>query len=88
LLKRFHLSALANMVTAMNPDRVLLTGRVVEEAGELLVPLMKDHMLRNVPDHCRNVRLVHIGRPLNGAGIAAALVIKMTFAARLSRLSY
>ncbi len=80
--------ALANMVTFMNPDHVLLTGRIVEEAGFMLLPMIEALMMRNIPEHCRDVRLVYKDHLADGAGMAAALVIKQTFAAPVNTLSY
>jgi transcriptional regulator of PTS gene len=81
-------SALANIVTFMNPDHVLLTGRIVEEAGVALVPIIEKQMMRNIPVHCRNVRIVYKDQSPDSAGMAAGLVIKQTFAAPVNTLSY
>jgi transcriptional regulator of PTS gene len=80
--------ALANIVTFMNPDHVLLTGRIVEEAGFAIVPIIEKQMMRNIPVHCRNVRLVYKDRSQGGADMAAGLVIKQMFAAPVNMLSY
>ncbi|MDF2649331.1 MAG: hypothetical protein K0Q73_5136 [Paenibacillus sp.] len=81
-------SALANMVTFMNPDHVLLTGRIVEEAGFAIVPMIEKKMMQDIPIHCRNVRVVYKDRSPDVAGMAAGLVIKQMFAAPVNSLSY
>jgi predicted NBD/HSP70 family sugar kinase len=81
-------SALANMVTFMNPDHILLTGRIVEEAGFVLIPIIEKQMMHNIPLHCRNVRIVSHNHPPDGADMAAGLVIKQMFAAPVHTLAY
>ncbi|MCZ8511592.1 hypothetical protein O9H85_03910 [Paenibacillus filicis] len=72
----------------MNPDHVLLTGQIVEDAGVVFVPAIEKHLIRNIPFHCRNVRLVYKDRRPDAAGMAAGLVMKQMFAAPVNTLSY
>ena len=79
---------LTNLVTFMNPDHLLLTGKIVDEAGVILVPIIREHLQKNGLFHCRSVRVVQKDRTPDGAVMAARLVIKQMFAAPVSTLSY
>jgi transcriptional regulator of PTS gene len=80
--------ALANIITFINPDHILLTGKLIEEAGDMLLPLIEVEVKQQLPIHCKNVRIVHLTKSPDHAENAAGLVIKQMFAAPLNTLSY
>lgn len=81
-------AALANIITFMNPDHILLSGKLIEDAGFLLLPLIEDQVKQQLPIHCQNVRIVYLDKNPDNAELAAGLVIKQMFAAPLNTLSY
>ncbi|PAV31232.1 hypothetical protein CIL05_00825 [Virgibacillus profundi] len=79
--------ALGNVVTFMNPDEILLTGKVIELLGDIVVPQLEEIVHTNVPESCRNIKLHHINKPLDESILAGKLVIKKYFDVPLEILS-
>lgn len=80
--------ALANIITFMNPDHILLSGKLVEEAGFMLLPLIKDEVRQRLPVHCQDVQILHLNQSPDNAGMAAGLVIKQMFAVPINTSYY
>ena len=68
--------ALSNVVTFLNPDRVLLVGQVVEKLGGYILPQVIRIVNETVPESCRDVHIIHNIEPLDESILAAELVIK------------
>lgn len=79
--------ALSNMVTLLNPDRVLLTGRVLTSVNKDIVPLLTEKVLNNVPLTSRNVKLLHMEQMPDETLLAAGIVFKHVFEVPLESLS-
>ncbi|TMV52116.1 ROK family transcriptional regulator [Paenibacillus mesophilus] len=79
--------ALGNVITFLNPEHVLLTGALVDELKELLVPELKERIRSNVPETCRGVELVCLPATPNESISAAGLVINEFFDVPLEQLS-
>ncbi|MTW84356.1 ROK family protein [Virgibacillus dakarensis] len=79
--------ALSNIVTFINPDQILLTGRVMEKMGDIMVPQLDEIVHTTVPESCRNFKLHRINKSLDEAILAGKLVIKKFFDVPLEILS-
>jgi len=78
--------ALSNVVTFLNPDHVLLSGKIVSMLGDLLVPSIERRLFSTIPELCRSLRLLHVPEP-DEAALAAALVKHHFFQVPLESLS-
>ncbi|MEH7272857.1 ROK family transcriptional regulator [Neobacillus vireti] len=78
---------LSNVVTFLNPDRVLFAGKVIEKLGDRFVPQVIQIVNETVLDTCKNVSIIHVINPLDESLIAAELVIKNFFEIPLELLS-
>jgi transcriptional regulator of PTS gene len=72
--------ALANVINFLNPDMVLLTGRLIEKTGEMILPIIKKEVNSNILEFCKNVEIRTIGSN-DIAVMAAKLVIEKVFRA-------
>lgn len=79
--------ALSNIVTFLNPDHVLLTGRIISELGDLLVPAVRRRLFATIPETCRGLTLLEEPEPFNEPATAAALVKYHFFEIPLDSLS-
>lgn len=79
--------ALSNIVTFINPDQILLTGRMIEIMGDLLVHQVDEIVKTTVPESCKNLKLLYLHEPLDESLLAARLVIKYFFDVPLEILS-
>lgn len=79
--------ALANIVTFLNPDHVLLTGKWIETFGERLVADLRWQLLELTPESCRGVRLLPNEEPMNESVLAAGFAVKHFFEVPLNSLS-
>ncbi len=68
-------SAISNIVTFFNPDTVLLTGRLIENAGFILEPVIIDIVKKTTFEGCRNV-MIKSTVLMDGAKMASGLVLK------------
>jgi transcriptional regulator of PTS gene len=71
--------ALCNLVAFLNPDHILLVGKLIETLGDLLIPELQRELKESVPESCRSVRLLHVQQEVNEAKLAAGLVMKHFF---------
>jgi predicted NBD/HSP70 family sugar kinase len=71
--------ALCNLVAFLNPDHVLLAGKLIETLGDLLIPELRRELQESVPESCRSVRLLHVQQEVNEAKLATGLVMKHFF---------
>ncbi|MEH7011049.1 ROK family transcriptional regulator [Neobacillus niacini] len=79
--------ALSNVVTFLNPDRVLLVGKVIEKLGDRFVPQVVQIVNETVLYSCKDVSIIHMIEPLDESMLAAELVIKKHFEIPLELLS-
>lgn len=70
--------AVSNVVTMLNPDHVLLTGRLIEKAGYLLEPIIADKVKQMSYEYSRGV-IIKSTVLMDGARMAAGLVAKEMF---------
>lgn len=78
---------LSNVVTFLNPDRVLLAGKVIEKLGDRFVSQVVQIVNETVLYTCKNVSIIHVLEPLDESILAAELVIKNFFEIPLDLLS-
>ncbi len=79
--------AVSNVVTFLNPDHLMITGSVMELFGDLLMPDLKRHVLENIPETCRGVKIIHLPHPPAETTLAAGLVIRKVFEIPVESLS-
>lgn len=79
--------AISNLVTFLNPDRVLLTGRVLESWGSDIVTKLKETLMESVPMTSRGVELLYMEQMPDETLLAAGLVLKHVFEIPLDALS-
>lgn len=66
---------LGNIITFLQPDEVLLTGELFEKAGVFFQALIRENIDQLVPFHSQNVTLLQKVDQMDGALMAASLVI-------------
>ncbi|MDQ0897784.1 MULTISPECIES: ROK family transcriptional regulator [unclassified Paenibacillus] len=79
--------AVSNVITFLNPDHVLMTGKLLEVLGDRLIPAMDERILANVPETCRGVRLSYMRQKPDESALAAGLVMKRVFEVPVNSLS-
>jgi predicted NBD/HSP70 family sugar kinase len=79
--------AISNTVTLLNPDHVLITGRVLQALGESFAEELKTRVLANVPETYRNVEFIHITDMADETALAVGLVLQSMFKIELDSLS-
>ncbi|MDF2649267.1 MAG: hypothetical protein K0Q73_5072, partial [Paenibacillus sp.] len=79
--------AVSNVVTFLNPDQVLMTGKLLEVLGDRLIPSMDERIIANVPETCRGVRLSYMRQKQDESALAAGLVLKRVFEVPVDSLS-
>ncbi|NMO94417.1 ROK family transcriptional regulator [Paenibacillus lemnae] len=71
--------AVGNLITFLNPDHVMITGRYMEAFSDTLVPDLFSSIPSLVPETCRNVNLIHLREMPEETELAVGLVIKHMF---------
>ncbi|KQX51827.1 ROK family transcriptional regulator [Paenibacillus sp. Root444D2] len=79
--------AVANIVTLLNPDRVLLTGFMLPVWGDSFVDELKARVIAQVPQTCRNVEFLHLTDVEDETALAVGLVLQSVFKIPLDSLS-
>ncbi|WP_409342248.1 ROK family protein [Paenibacillus sp. MBLB4367] len=79
--------AVSNVVTFLNPDQVLMTGKLFEVLGDWLIPAMDERIMANVPESCRGVRLSYMRQKPDEPALATGLVLKRVFEVPVDSLS-
>ncbi|NGP44975.1 ROK family protein [Bacillaceae bacterium SIJ1] len=79
--------SLSNVVTFLNPDQVMLTGRVIEQLGDRIIPEVLGIVQQTVPQTCQNISLHPFNNDYDEAALAGQLVIKTFFDVPLDILS-
>jgi predicted NBD/HSP70 family sugar kinase len=79
--------AVANIVTLLNPDRVLLTGFMLPVWGDSFVDELKARVMAQVPETCRNVEFLHLTDVEDETALAVGLVLQSVFKIPLDSLS-
>ncbi|CAM4382881.1 ROK family transcriptional regulator [Paenibacillus alkaliterrae] len=74
--------SLANIVTFFNPDHVLLTGKLIEQTRDFLLPVVLEKILETAAPYCRNT-VIKDTVLQDGALMAAGLVIKETVSSNI-----
>ncbi|WP_309122576.1 ROK family transcriptional regulator [Paenibacillus sp.] len=77
---------LSNAVTFLNPDRVLLTGRVLTAVRQDILSILTEKVQSNIPLTSRGVKLIHLERMPDETLLAARLVLKHVFEVPLEAL--
>lgn len=65
--------ALANIITFFNPDKILLTGRLIDSTDNLILPIIKGKVVENIPKFCRNIEIKN--KVLNDIPVTAAKLV-------------
>lgn len=79
--------AVSNVVTFLNPDQVLMTGKLLEVLGDWLIPAMDERIMANVSETCRGVRLSYMRQKPDEPALATGLVLKRVFEVPVDSLS-
>lgn len=79
--------SISNLITFLNPDRVLLSGRVLPAVDPEFLPKLTERVLRDVPLTSRGVKLVHLQPMPDETLLAAGLVVQHVFEIPLESLS-
>ncbi|KOP66019.1 ROK family transcriptional regulator [Bacillus sp. FJAT-18019] len=73
--------AIGNVITFLNPDHVMLTGKVMEAFADTLVPELQSSIPGMIPETCRKVNIIHQREMPEETELAASLVLRYVFAA-------
>lgn len=71
--------AIANLITFFNPDYVLLTGRLIDQMADVVVPLLKEHIMEMLPHSCQGVTILQLPKTPDESRSAAGLVMNNFF---------
>ncbi|MDQ1913708.1 ROK family transcriptional regulator [Paenibacillus sp. GD4] len=80
-------NTIANTVTLLNPDRVLITGSVLKALGSVLISELEAQVLANVPETCRSLAFIHKEDSPDGTALAVGLVLQNVFKIPIDQLS-
>ncbi|WP_062108151.1 ROK family transcriptional regulator [Bacillus niameyensis] len=72
--------AIANVITLLNPDHVLLTGQIIDTLTDELVPLLEQHVRELIPESCKKVKLIQLSKTPDESKLAVGLVMHEFFA--------
>jgi predicted NBD/HSP70 family sugar kinase len=78
---------IANTVTLLNPDRILITGSVLKALGPAFANELEKQVLANVPETCRSLAFIHKEDTPDGTTLAVGLVLQNVFKIPIDRLS-
>ncbi|WP_147294841.1 ROK family transcriptional regulator [Oceanobacillus chungangensis] len=70
---------LCNLIIFFDPEKVLLTGRLFDMAGDFIIPIIKEKMKTSVPHFSRDVILEYLSKRQEQASMAAELAIQEMF---------
>ena len=70
---------LSDVITFVNPDHVLLTGKWLDAMKDLALPLLKEKLVQSVPSFSRNFELLLLPETPNESVSAAGLVLNRFF---------
>lgn len=79
--------AIGNVITILNPNHVLLTGKMIDVLGEWLIPALNRRIMETVPESCREVELVYLPRTPDESSSAVGLVMNHFFDVPLDKFS-
>ncbi|MDF2651819.1 MAG: hypothetical protein K0Q73_7624 [Paenibacillus sp.] len=79
--------AVANIITFINPDRVLFTGALIDILGDRLFPLLESRIRATIPASCRSVKLLRLAQTPDESSSAGRLVVNHFFDVPLESLS-
>lgn len=79
--------SLSNIVTFLNPDHVLLTGKMIAVLGDLLVPAIQRRLFSTIPESCKGLKFLHVPELVDEPALSAALVKYHFFEIPLESLS-
>ncbi|MFD0871567.1 MULTISPECIES: ROK family protein [Paenibacillus] len=79
--------AITNIITFINPDSVLLSGRVLRTISPYMIPEIRARVIKQLPVTVNNVRIMHLEDKPDETKLAAGLVIKRAFEIPLDTLS-
>lgn len=92
-LKLFHKieaatgRAISNLSTFLNPDHILLTGKMFDVLGDHLIVPLKKTIYETLPESCRNVQIICLPRTPDESASAVGLVMNHFFDIPLNTLS-
>jgi predicted NBD/HSP70 family sugar kinase len=79
--------AVGNIITFLNPDCVLFTGKLIDVLGDRLFPPLEKRIMETIPESCRGVRLVRLSQTPEESVSAGGLVVNHYFDVPLEDLS-
>ncbi|WP_411552559.1 ROK family protein [Paenibacillus lautus] len=79
--------AVTNIITFINPDSLLMTGRVIPTISPEMFNEIKARVMHQLPVTVNNVQLIHLQDKPDETKLAAGLVIKRAFEIPLDTLS-
>lgn len=71
--------ALGNVITLVNPDHVLLTGKWIDQMKEIAFPLIQERLYDMLPSFSRDVKLIMLPETPDESVSAAGLVMNHFF---------
>ncbi|WP_068773864.1 ROK family transcriptional regulator [Paenibacillus sp. FJAT-26967] len=80
-------AAIANVITILNPDRILLCGRILDMLGSERRNALTVSILRNIPQTCRGLTFDYLEQLPDGTELAAGIVLKHAFEVSFDTLS-
>jgi len=85
--KKAMVTAVSNLITFFNPDHVLITGELIDKLNDVFVPQFKKEIMRNIPETCQHVELLHLTKTPNESVLAVGLVMDEFFGIPFEQLS-
>lgn len=79
--------ALSNIITFINPDSLLMTGRVIQSISPDMFGEIKARVMHQLPVTVNNVNMMYLYNKPDESKLAAGLVIKRAFEIPLNALS-
>lgn len=71
--------AVSNIIILFNPEHVLITGKLMDQWEDLLLPSLKQHIMDTVPEFYRGVKLIKLPQTPNESKSAGGLVMNHFF---------
>jgi len=86
-VKKAMVMAVSNLITFFNPDHILITGELIDELHDVFVPQLKEGIMKNIPETCQHVKLLHLTKKPDESALAMGLVMDEFFGVPFDQLS-
>ncbi|TCP21879.1 putative NBD/HSP70 family sugar kinase [Scopulibacillus darangshiensis] len=78
--------AISNIITFINPESVLLTGKLFDKLRDVFIPSLSKYIAATVPETCQGVNLIYLPETPDESTSAAGLVMNQFFDVPLEQL--